>query len=46
VPLGANGKPDWSIAVIDNEEERRRLREAKEMLDEMKRSDPRGDITL
>ncbi|HMG19648.1 MAG TPA: hypothetical protein VK573_13055 [Gemmatimonadales bacterium] len=46
VPLGANGKPDWSSAEIDRDEEERRLKEANDMLDEMKRSDPGGDITL
>jgi hypothetical protein len=42
----AQNLPDWSSAVIDTEEERRRLREAKEMLDDLKRSDPGGDIAL
>ena len=46
VRLGAANVPDWSSAVIDKEEERRRLREAKEMLDDLKRSDPGGDIKL
>ena len=43
----ARAEPDdWSSAVIDRQEEERRLREAKQMLDEMKRSDPGGDIKL
>lgn len=46
VPLGAQNRPDWSSAVIDRQEEERRLREAKKLLDEMKRSDPGGDIKL
>ena len=46
VRLGANGRPDWSSAEIDKDEEERRLKRAGEMLDEMKRSDPGGDITL
>jgi hypothetical protein len=46
VRLGANGRPDWSSAEIDRDEEERRLKEANKMLDEMKRSDPGGDITL
>jgi hypothetical protein len=46
VRFGAQNLPDWSSAVIDQDEEKRRLREAKRMLDEMKRSDPGGDITL
>jgi hypothetical protein len=46
VRLGANGWPDWSSAEIDRDEEERRLKEANKMLDEMKRSDPGGDIKL
>ncbi|HMG19644.1 MAG TPA: DUF3006 domain-containing protein [Gemmatimonadales bacterium] len=46
VRLGANGKPDWSSAEIDRDEEERRLKEANDTLNEMKRSDPGGDITL
>ena len=46
VRFGAQNLPDWSSAVIDKKEEARRLREAEETLDEMKRSDPGGDITL
>jgi len=38
--------PDWPTAEIDTDEQQRRLRETREMLDEMKRSDPGGDITL
>ncbi len=46
VRFGAQNLPDWSTAVIDKEEEKRRLEEAQRLLDEMKRSDPGGDITL
>jgi pentatricopeptide repeat protein len=46
VRFGAQNLPDWSSAVIDRRKEERRLREAKQMLDEMKRSDPGGDIKL
>ena len=46
VRFGAQILPDWSSAVIDGREEQRRLKEAKQRLDEMKRSDPGGDITL
>jgi len=46
VRFGAQNLPDWSSAVIDRQEEERRLREVKEMLDEMKRSDPGGDINV
>jgi hypothetical protein len=46
VRFGAQNLPDWSSAVIDEDEEKRRLREAKETIDDLKRSDPGGDITL
>ena len=46
VPFGLQNQPDWSRAVLDNAEEERRNREAQRMLDELKRSDPGGDITL
>ena len=46
VRFGAQNLPDWSSAVIDSEEEKRRLKEAKDLLDGMKRTDPGGDITL
>ncbi len=46
VRFGAQNLPDWSSAVIDRDEEKRRLKEAKQQLDEMKRTDPGGDITL
>lgn len=46
VGFGLASKPDWSSAVIDKEEEHRRRNEAKRILDEMKQSDPGGDITL
>ena len=46
VRFGAQNLPDWSSAVIDKEEEQRRLRQAKEKLDDLKRSDPGGDIKL
>ena len=46
VQFGAQDLPDWSSAVVDVKEEKRRLKEAKDMLDDMKGSDPGGDITL
>ena len=46
VRFGAQNLPDWSSAVIDKEEEEWRLKEAKDILDEMKRSDPGEDIML
>lgn len=46
VRAGADGRPDWSSAEVDKDEEQRRRKEARETLDELKRSDPGGDITL
>jgi len=46
VRFGAQNLPDWSSAVIDRDEEKRRLEEAQRLLDKMKRGDPGGDITL
>jgi len=46
VRFGAPNVPDWSSAVVDSKEEKRRLDEAQKLLDEMKRKDPGGDITL
>lgn len=46
VAFRAQNLPDWSSAIIDTREEARRLKEANEKLDGMKRSDPGGDIKL
>jgi hypothetical protein len=46
VRVGAQNLPDWSSATVDKKEEDQRLKQVKEMLDEMKRSDPGGDISL
>ena len=46
VALGADGRPDWSSAKIDDQERERRLKAAQERLDRMSESDPGGDITL
>ena len=46
VRFGSQNQPDWSSAVIDKQEEQRRLKEATDLLDEMKGSDPGEDITL
>ena len=45
VRIGPAG-PDWSSAEIDRAEERRRREETKQLLDEMKKSDPGGDVKL
>jgi len=46
VRFGLANQPDWSSAVIDKEEEQRRRKAVQQALDEMKRSDPGGDIKL
>ena len=46
VRFGLANQPDWSSAVVDKEEEQRRRKAAQQILDEMKRSDPGGDIQL
>jgi hypothetical protein len=38
--------PDWSQALIDDAERARRQREARRTLDNLKRSDPGGDVQL
>jgi hypothetical protein len=39
-------EPDWASAEIDKNEQERRMKEMRQTLDEMKRSDPGGDIEL
>src|SRR5438876_10988344 len=46
VELGADGRPDWASARIDDKERARRLKAAQERLNRMSESDPGGDITL
>src|SRR2546430_8552506 len=46
VALGADGRPDWSSAKIDDQERERRLKAAQERLHRVRRSGPRGDIKL
>ena len=46
VRFGAENLPDWSSVVIDKAEEDRRRKAAQKILEEMKRSDPGGDIQL
>jgi len=45
VPVMA-GAPDWGRAVLDDAERERRLARSKAALDELKRQDPGGDLTL
>jgi len=46
VRYGPGNAPDWSSAVIDPKEQKRRLREASKTLGKLKRSDPGGDVKL
>ena len=46
VALGADGRPDWASAKIDDKERERRLKAEQERLDRMSESDLGGDITL
>ena len=46
VPVTDEGAPDWRSAVLDEELRRRRLAEARNVLDELKRRDPGGDVVL
>ena len=46
VPVTDEGHPDWRSAVPDEELRRRRLTEARDILEELKRRDPGGDVVL
>lgn len=46
VRLDAQGSPDWATATIDDAERLRRVREARERLDRLRRTDPGGDVVL
>ena len=46
VPVTATGGLDWDRARIDIAETQRRLREAREILEELRGRDPGGDIEL
>jgi hypothetical protein len=46
VPLDKEGASDWAAARIDTEETERRRREARRILQELRRRDPGGDIDL
>lgn len=43
---GAQGRPDWAAAEIDEELRQARLKEAERILDRLKRRDPGGDVIL
>lgn len=46
VELDDDREPVWTTAAVDLEEEQRRLGDARERLDRLKRSDPGGDVAL
>ena len=46
VPAAAEGAPDWSSAVPDEELRQGRLAEARDILEELKARDPGGDVVL
>jgi hypothetical protein len=46
VRLAADGTPDWSSAAIDPAERERRLQQARETLNRLRRTDPGGDVVL
>ena len=46
VPLGDDGEPRWTGAFVDREETDRRLADARQRLERLKRRDPGGDLKL
>jgi len=46
VRLDAGGKPDWSSATVDDAERERRLQEARDRVERLRRTDPGGDVAL
>lgn len=46
VRLAANGLPEWSSATIDDAERGRRLQQARERIDRLRRTDPGSDVVL
>jgi hypothetical protein len=46
VRLTSEGKPDWSSATRDDAERERRLKEAGQRLERLRKSDPGGDVVL
>ena len=46
VPTTVEGGPDWGLAEPDEELRRRRLAEARAVLEELKKRDPGGDVVL
>jgi hypothetical protein len=46
VPIDRDGNPDWSLVEVDEAERQRRLKEARETLNRLRKRDPGGDIAL
>ena len=46
VPVSESGVPSWPAAQIDEEEGERRRQAAQTILDELRKRDPGGNITL
>ncbi len=46
VPTTEEGGPDWGLAEPDDQLRERRLVEAREILEKLKRRDPGGDVVL
>ena len=46
VPATEEGGPDWRSAKPDEELRRRRLAEARDVLEQLKKRDPGGDVVL
>ena len=46
VRLDAQGAPDWASVAIDDVERERRVNEARERLERLRRTDPGGDVVL
>ena len=46
VPATEEEGPDWGLAVLDEELRERRLAEARDVLEQLKKRDPGGDVVL
>ncbi len=46
VRLAPDGRPDWSSGTVDDAERERRLEQARERLERLRRTDPGGDVVL
>jgi hypothetical protein len=46
VEIGSDGRPNWSKASLDEKERERRLKQARDALERLRKRDPGGDVTL